>query len=698
MSDLTQFLLHDAKVDASIVSYVTKTLQLQTPSEFANYWTSAEYEEAVQTDVVQQVAAFKDASATVARLQTARLRSAWKLAQGAAPASPTPAQAPAVAAEDTAQLKSNVKPSAAQVDFATPLTLVIFGATGDLARKKLYPAAYQLMFGAPDAPLLPTTTNVVGYGRSAVDLQKFLGKQCVNVKGERKAEFLSRCHFFAGAYDKEESYAELDKFLKEMEGSGKANRIFFFSVPPTIFGDVCRCVKATCTAPGGGFTRLIIEKPFGRDSASFAQLNDITSSKFSEDSIFRIDHYLGKEVVLNLTTIRFGNQLFEAVWNRRHIASVQIVFKEDLGTGGRGGYFDKFGIVRDIMQNHLLQILLWIAMEPPEKLTREHVAEEKVKLLKAVRELSMKDCFIGQFAGNTWNFNGQLHEEPGYLDDKTVPPGSKCPTYAAVVLNIDNERWRGVPFLMRAGKGLDERMAEVRITFKEQPFNKLVPGGANELVMRIQPEEAIYLKYMNKMPGWHHDLSVPVVLDMSYATAFQDQYVADAYERMFLNTFKGDGSLFVGSSELVEAWRVFTPLLQEIDAKQPDPVIYPFGSRVPRGMDEFAQRYGVRMAENWEEYLSRKAHKLTGLQELFDSLDKDGSGQIEGKELKAFARAFFDGREPSDQQVAKIVGRLDLDGDGKLSFKEVSMGVEAIAHALAPVDWVDHAEDHVDHA
>lgn len=388
-----------------------------------------------------------------------------------------------------------------------------------------------------------------------------------------------------------------------------------------------------------------------------------------------------------MTTLRFGNQIFEAVWNRQHISSVQIVFKEDLGTGGRGGYFDQFGIIRDIMQNHLLQVLLWVAMEPPEELTREHVAKEKVKLLKAMRELSMKDCFLGQFTANKWNFNGEIHEELGYLDDKTVPPGSKCPTYAAAVLNIDNDRWRGVPFLMRAGKGLDERMAEVRITFKEQPFNSLVPGGANELVMRIQPEEAIYLKCMNKMPGWHQDLSVPVVLDMSYANAFPHLYVADAYERMFLNTFKGDGSLFVGSDELVEAWRVFTPLLAEID-KAPSPEInmYPFGVRAPHGMDAFARKHGIEMAENWQEYLANHATKLQGLQQLFDSIDKDGSGTIEGAELKSFAQRFFDGRQPTDKQVAKIMGRLDLDGDGKLSFREVSMGVEAIASALAAQD------------
>jgi len=304
---------------------------------------------------------------------------------------------------------------------------------------------------------------------------------------------------------------------------------------------------------------------------------------------------LGKEVVLNLVALRFGNQFFEGLWSRNDIAQVQIIFKENLGTGGRGGYFDKFGIIRDIMQNHLLQVLLWLAMEPPSSLSAADIQKEKCKLLKAVRTLALEDCFLGQFIGNTWTEAGQVRSEAGYLEDETVSAGSRCPTYAAVVLNIDNDRWRGVPFLMRAGKGLDERLAEVRITFKEKTFNSLLPGSANELVMRIQPDEAIYLKFVNKRPGWEAGNTAPATLAMSYSKSFADGYVADAYERMFLNTAKGDRSLFVGSQELVEAWRIFTPLLHDIDAKKPQPVLYPFGVRFPEGMDGFAQQQGIVM-------------------------------------------------------------------------------------------------------
>jgi len=591
---------------------------------------------------------------------------------------------------DMPKYGGGLHPIIAECDMSSPLTVVLFGATGDLARKKLFPALHQLMYGCPDAPLMPPTTRVVGYGRSEVDLAKFKQDQMVNVKGPTREKYLNQITFFAGAYDKEESYAKLNEYLLSIEGGGKANRIFFFSVPPTIFVDVCKHVKAKACAPKGGFTRLIIEKPFGRDSQSFAELNKVTSKSFSEEQLFRIDHYLGKEVVLNLTTLRFGNQIFEPIWNKEHIQSVQIIFKEDLGTGGRGGYFDNFGIIRDIMQNHLLQVLLWLAIEPPKALDRDNIAKEKVKLLKCVKALSMKDCFIGQFGKNSWTINGQTHEEPGYLDDETVPAGSTCPTYAAVALDINNSRWKGVPFIMRAGKGLDERMGEVRVTFKSQAYNKLVPGGANELVMRIQPEEAIYLKCLNKAPGWQKDLAVPVVLDMSYNNAFPGQYVADAYERMFLNTFKGDGSLFVGSGELTEAWRIFTPLLNEIETKKPQPVIYPFGVRVPAGCDVFMKKYNVAMSESWQEYIAWRGKSLDGIKEFFDAIDKDRSGTIEGQELKAFAKRFCDGREPSDKEVAKIMSRIDRNGDDRLSFQEVLQCVEQVAAVVQPEAKRDH--------
>lgn len=559
------------------------------------------------------------------------------------------------------------------------LTVVIFGATGDLAKKKLYPALYQLMFGCPDAPLLPQSAHIVGYGRSHVELNEFIRKQCENVKGEQKDKFIARCSFFSGAYDQEKSYKKLGENLSILEAGCAANRLFFLSVPPTVFENICKNIKAGATAPHG-WTRLLIEKPFGRDSVSFKALDATTSSAFAEDQLFRIDHYLGKEVVLNLFSLRFGNQFFEGMWNKHHIASVQIVFKEDLGTEGRGGYFDSSGIIRDIIQNHLMQVFLWLAMEPPKLLDRASIAHEKCKLLKAIHPVAMKDCFLGQFGPNAWTVNGVTHSEPGYLEDKTVPEGSKTATFAAVVLRVDNDRWCGVPFLFRAGKGLDERMAEVRMTFKPKDFNELVPGAApNELVMRIQPDEAVYLKVMNKKPGWKQSSAAPVVLDMSYSKTFPNSYVADGYERMLLNAYNGDGSLFVGSEELTEAWRIFTPLLHEIDEAKTNPVIYPFGVRSPAGFDEFAARYGITMGDNWQEFLALHANKHNTLKEVFDRLDKNNDGRLDSVEIRELARHFYDGREPTEKQVATILQRLDGNGDGSLTFAELQEAVQQIA-------------------
>jgi len=304
----------------------------------------------------------------------------------------------------------------------------------------------------------------------------------------------------------------------------------------------------------------------------------------------------------------------------------------------------------------------------------------------------LEHCFLGQFGRGSWKLKGETHEEPGYLDDPGVPKDSRCPTFAAVALQIDNDRWRGVPFLMRAGKGLDERMAEVRVTFKEKAYNALVPGSGNELVMRIQPDEAIYLKVHNKLPGWEQDRSVPVVLDMSYANSFPGGYVADAYERMFLNTAKGEGSLFVGSDELHEAWRIFTPLLKEIDeSSKVKPIVYPFGVRVPEGMDAFAKRYGIIMGESWQEGLACLKQDPEKLQKVFNKLDKDGDGLLDHDEIKDFARQFNDGREPTDRQLARIIDRLDIDGDGLLNFQEISQGVESIRRSCVDDSSMDHS-------
>ena len=295
---------------------------------------------------------------------------------------------------------------------------------------------------------------------------------------------------------------------------------------------------------------------------------------------------------------------------------------------------------------------------------------------------------------------GTHGSEPGYLDDETVPEGSKCPTFAATVLRIHNERWEGVPFLMKAGKGLDERMAEVRVKFKPKPYNSLMqphevsaaaPPPGNELVMRIQPDEALYLKTFSKMPGLAQVVK-PTVMDMKYATQFEGAYVGDAYERMFLNAAKGDGSLFVSAAELTEAWRIFTPLLHQIDEQKPDVVLYPFGSRNPPGFAAWsAEHAGVTQSENWQEFILTNAGSVEKLKALFAEMDVDGSGSLDAAEVTGLAQRFYDGRPPTQKKINEIISRLDADGDGKVTLEELLQSAAALQNAFG------HAEQDLDH-
>jgi hypothetical protein len=344
--------------------------------------------------------------------------------------------------QDTASSSGN----APFLDKTMPLSVVIFGATGDLAKKKLFPALYQLVLLGH----FPRSLNIVGVGRREVEMEAFLKKQLAKVNEDRAyslAEYKGRISFHAGGYDSPDAFAELHAKLSAYENGRPGNRLFFLSVPPTVFGAASEMIAAKARAPSGGFTHLIIEKPFGKDTASFNTLNDCTASLYDESQLFRIDHYLGKEVIQNILSLRFANQLFENSWDRHHIESVQIIFKEDLGTGGRGGYFDGFGIIRDIMQNHLLQVFMSVAMECPAGSDSASVAAAKVALLEKTATLhySADKVFLGQFGAHEWvdRAKGTVRNEPGYLDDPTVPEGSRCPTFASVKLEIDNERWRG---------------------------------------------------------------------------------------------------------------------------------------------------------------------------------------------------------------------------------------------------------------
>ncbi|KAM0003796.1 putative glucose-6-phosphate dehydrogenase (NADP(+)) [Helianthus debilis subsp. tardiflorus] len=482
------------------------------------------------------------------------------------------------------------------------VSITVVGASGDLAKKKIFPALFALFYEG----CLPKHFTIFGYARSKMsdaELRTMVSKtltcridQRENC-GEKMEQFLERCFYHPGQYDSQQNFLELDKKLKEHEDGRVANRLFYLSIPPNIFIDAVKCASTSASA-ANGWTRVIVEKPFGRDSESSAALTRSLKQYLDEDQIFRIDHYLGKELVENLSVLRFSNLIFEPLWSRQYIRNVQFIFAEDFGTEGRGGYFDNYGIIRDIMQNHLLQILALFAMETPVSLDAEDIRNEKVKVLRSMRPLRVEDVVTGQYKSHT---RGGV-KYPAYTDDKTVPNDSLTPTFAAAALFIDNARWDGVPFLMKAGKALHDRRAEIRVQFRHVPgnlYNKNIgtdlDEATNELVIRVQPDEAIYLKINNKVPGLGMRLDRSN-LNLLYAARYAKE-IPDAYERLLLDAIEGERRLFIRSDELDAAWSLFTPVLKELEEKKIVPEYYPYGSRGPVGSHYLAARYKVRWGD-----------------------------------------------------------------------------------------------------
>merc|ERR1711988_1482040 len=461
---------------------------------------------------------------------------------------------------------------------------VVFGASGDLAKKKIYPTLWALFRDG----LMPQGTQIFGYARSKMTVTQ-LRERCEGTVKAKEGEeelleqFWNNNHYVAGSYDTQRDFEMLNQEMSGVE-KGHANRLFYLALPPSVLKSVTSMLKASCMSQTG-WTRVIVEKPFGKDSASSADLSNHLQKLFTEDQLYRIDHYLGKEMVQNLISLRFGNRIFSPTCNRDNIASVVITFKEPFGTQGRGGYFDEFGIIRDIMQNHLLQILCLTAMEKPPSTSPDDIRDEKVKVLKSIPAIVMEDVVVGQYVGNP---DGPDDDSKlGYLDDPTVPKGSVTPTYAAAVFRINNERWDGVPFILRAGKALNERKAEVRIQYRDVPGD-IFHGEAvrNELVLRVQPGEAIYCKVMTKTPGMSFQLE-ETELDLTYKSRYKNARLPDAYERLILDVFVGSQMHFVRTDELAEAWRIFTPLLHAIEGgERLSPIPYKYGGRGPKEADE----------------------------------------------------------------------------------------------------------------
>jgi len=467
------------------------------------------------------------------------------------------------------------------------LTVVVLGASGDLAKKKTFPALYGLFC----TELLPPTTHIVGYARSSSTTEDFVSKLrpfCANIDddADKLDRFLALCSYVSGPYDKAEGFEGLRSHLEKLEECESSNRLFYLALPPSVFVTAVSSLWPVCQSPSG-WNRVVVEKPFGHDLDSSRELVEGLGEYLPEKAQYRIDHYLGKEMVQNLLVLRFSNLAFQPLWSRQAINTVTITFKEDFGTEGRGGYFDDVGIIRDVMQNHLLQVLSLVAMERPTSLKAEDVRDEKVKVLRCIKAIDLENVVLGQYVAD------KEGEHPSYTDDDGVPDDSRCPTFATAVLFVENERWAGVPFILKCGKALNERKAEVRLQFNDVPGQLFEESARNELVIRIQPNESTYMKIQVKPPGMALGTQ-QTELDLHYPSRFQNGRLPEAYERLLFDVIKGDQSQFVRADELEEAWKIFTPVLHQIDRQRIVPLPYEYGSRGPQAADALTHRFGFR--------------------------------------------------------------------------------------------------------
>ncbi|MBZ0150166.1 MAG: glucose-6-phosphate dehydrogenase [Planctomycetes bacterium] len=447
---------------------------------------------------------------------------------------------------------------------AAPCVLVIFGATGDLTKRKLVPS----LMGLAKDGLLPPGFAVVGFARRDWSDEKFRAELADGVRQFGRSDTLAAWETLADAFTFHQSdfadaegYAALRTRLEQIDRQrGTAgNRIFYLATPPSSYSPILENLARTGLSQeqGGRFARVIVEKPFGRDLASATALNDQVCAAFHERQVFRIDHYLGKETVQNILALRFANGIFEPLWNEKFVDHVQITVAESIGVGSRGGYFEESGIIRDMIQNHLMQVLTLVAMEPPASLTADAVRDEKVKVLKAIRSFRPEQVdeatVRAQYTGGP--FGGESVR--GYREEDGVPANSSTETYAAVRLSVENWRWARTPFFLRSGKRLPRRVTEVAIQFKQPPhllFAGKRPLQPNVLLLRIQPDEGVALRFGAKVPG--PDVRVrDVRMDFRYGTAFGGES-ADAYERLLLDSMLGDGTLFARGDEVAEAWRI----------------------------------------------------------------------------------------------------------------------------------------------
>lgn len=489
---------------------------------------------------------------------------------------------------------------------AGPSSLVLFGVTGDLARKKLLPAIYDLA----NRGLLPPSFALVGFGRRDWDDDHFAAQVEESVRQYARTpfnetaweQFAEGIRFVKGEFDDDGAYIRLKETIEELDSvrGTKGNHAFYLSIPPNSFEVVCQqlsnsgLAEAPTAADGDKpWRRVVIEKPFGHDLASARELNRIVESVFPADSVFRIDHYLGKETVQNILALRFANQLFEPLWNSNYVDHVQITMAEDIGIGGRAGYYDGVGAARDVIQNHLLQLLALTAMEEPISFNAADLRAEKEKVLAAVRlpEDLSRHSARGQYTGG---WQGGEHVT-GFLDEEGFNPHSQTETFAALRLDINTRRWATVPFYLRAGKRLGRRVTEIAVVFKRAPnllFRDHGDGdfGQNAVVIRVQPDEGATIRFGSKVPGTQMEVR-DVTMDFGYGHSFTESS-PEAYERLILDVLLGEPPLFPRHEEVELSWKILDPFEEYWAGLDEQPEPYTPGSWGPASADELLARDG----------------------------------------------------------------------------------------------------------
>jgi glucose-6-phosphate 1-dehydrogenase len=483
---------------------------------------------------------------------------------------------------------------------AGPCSMVIFGVTGDLSKRKLMPAVYDLA----NRGLLPPSFALVGFARKEYADQDFAKEVKEAVKQHARTEFredvwtqLSKgIRYVTGDFLDDEAFDILATTLTDLDrvrGTG-GNHAFYLSIPPRFFSVVVQQLKrcGLSASEGGAWRRVVVEKPFGHNLQSAEELNAVLAEVFPAGSVFRIDHYLGKETVQNLLAMRFANSLWEPIWNNHYVDHVQITMAEDIGIGSRAGYYDGIGAARDVIQNHLLQLMALTAMDEPTSFDARSVRREKEKVLGAVvlpDDLSAHTA-RGQYATG-WQGGVPVK---GFLEEDNIPPTSITETYAAIKLEVENRRWVGVPFYLRTGKRLARRVSEIAVVFKRAPHLPFAATDtqeltSNALVIRVQPDEGVTIKFGSKVPGTQMEVR-DVTMDFAYGDSFTENS-PEAYERLILDVLLGDAPLFPRHEEVEMSWRILDPILDRwAESGQPPP--YDSGSWGPASADEMLARDG----------------------------------------------------------------------------------------------------------